>query len=126
FLKYSKKLDELKIKWVVFADFDFIRNGLSEFLTNRSVEQSVIDRINTLKSKIATELDNQSYKKLSEIPENLKEEVKNLMSELKDHNIFVFSGELEDFYTSTSNSVCEGLGKEEKAICVASEISPGS
>lgn len=126
FSKYSKKLDELKIKWVVLADFDFIRNGLSEFITNRSIDQSIIDQINTLKSKVATEVGNQSYKNLSEIPENLKEEVKSLMLELRDHNIFVFSGELEDFYTSTSNSVCEGLGKEEKAICVASEISSGS
>ena len=124
FLKYSNKLDELKIPWVVLADFDFIRRCLCEFLTGKSVDQSFIDRINALKSKIAQHVENQSYKKLADIPENLHEEIKSLITDLKSHNIFVFSGELEDFYTSAADSKCNGLGKEEKAICVASEITP--
>lgn len=124
FLKYSNKLDELHIVWVVFADFDFIRRGLCEFLTGKSVDQSLVDRVNALKSEISQQVSNQSYKKLSEIPKSLHREVKNLISDLKSHNIFVFSGELEDLYTATANSLCCGLGKEEKAICIASEITP--
>jgi hypothetical protein len=42
-----------------------------------------------------------------------------------DQKIFLFSGELEDFYTEKAEALCAGLTKEEKAICIASELVNG-
>lgn len=123
FLKYSKKLDELKIPWVIWADFDFIPRCLSEFLTGRSVDSKLIQKLNTLKSEISQKLTpSKEYKKFQEIPIEFHSRVKDILTKLLDENVFIFSGELEDFYKKTVDVKCSGLGKEEKAICVASEI----
>jgi hypothetical protein len=116
-------LDELGISWIIFADFDFIRKCLSEFLTGRNIEKSFIDQLNALKSDIIDVTGvKKDYKKISEIPNQYHQKVNKLISDLIEHSIYIFSGELEDFYTDKANIECSGLGKEEKAICIASEI----
>jgi predicted ATP-dependent endonuclease of OLD family len=123
FLKYCNKLDELRIPWMVLADFDFIRRCLSEFLSGRKADSGFIDQINAVKSEISMALtNNNSYKNISIIPAKFHTKIKKLVSDLITYNVFIFSGELEDFYTSKSNLISAGLEKEEKAICIASEI----
>lgn len=123
FLKYTQKLDQLEVTWSVFADFDFLRRGLCEFLTGRGIKQADTDRVNALKSEIAADSTTLSeYKKISEVPTKFHERVKELMTVLKKKGVFMFSGELEDFYKEKANTECPGLGKEEKAICIATEI----
>lgn len=55
FWKYFKKLNELKIKTYILADFDFFLRKFNEFLTNLSVRKDVTDELNALKGKIGVQ-----------------------------------------------------------------------
>lgn len=52
FWKYYKKLNELKIKAYILADFDFFLRKFNEFLTQLKAKQENIDQLNSLKSKL--------------------------------------------------------------------------
>jgi putative ATP-dependent endonuclease of OLD family len=52
FWKYFKKLNELKIKPFILADFDFFLRKLNEFFTNIGAKPETLDELNALKSKI--------------------------------------------------------------------------
>jgi predicted ATP-dependent endonuclease of OLD family len=123
FLKYSKKLNELCIPWIVFADFDFIRRGISEFINEHHIEKNIIDELNSLKSDIGSVMGSEKeYKNILDIPNVFLDRIERIRDILIEKNIFIFSGELESFYKDRVNKECGGLTKEEKAICVASEI----
>ncbi|MHA4844524.1 ATP-dependent nuclease [Flavitalea antarctica] len=52
FWKYYKKLNELKIKSYVLADFDFFLRKFNEFLTHLKAKQENVNELNALKSKL--------------------------------------------------------------------------
>jgi putative ATP-dependent endonuclease of OLD family len=52
FWTYYKKLNELKIKCYVLADFDFLLRCFSEFLTNLKAKPESINELNAIKSKL--------------------------------------------------------------------------
>lgn len=95
FWKYVKVFNEIRIPWVIIADFDFLRDGLSEFFSNLSYEKSSIDKLNALKSRISII---GKYKSLKSIPIQFQSDVINYINQLKAENIFILTGELEDFY----------------------------
>lgn len=115
--KYKSILDELNIKNLVTADFDFIKNGLNEFLKNLSYPQQTSDDLNALKSRIVSIYGTAKYKRIQELSNPvLIDEVKRYIDDLKNESIFIFTGELEDFYIESPQStkeagVIETIGK---------------
>ena len=94
FWKYSQVLQELKIPFFVIPDFDFLNNGISEYFTQLKFAKNKQDELNTLKSTCGLT----GVKKLSTLQNTEQNAVKEYMSQLKDENIFLLSGELEDLY----------------------------
>lgn len=115
--KYAEILTELNIRYITSADFDFLRSGLSEYFTNLKLEKTYSEKLNALKSKIAIKISNGQYKSLDQLADqHLIEEVKAYLKSLHEVNVFIFSGELENFYkikpTFTKEAgVIETLGK---------------
>jgi putative ATP-dependent endonuclease of OLD family len=97
FWKYVKIFNELNIHWLVLADFDFLREGLNDFFTKLSYNQEFIDKLNSLKSKITI---SGKYKSISDIGNPpLEREIKDYISNLsKEEEIYILTGELENFY----------------------------
>jgi putative ATP-dependent endonuclease of the OLD family len=89
--KYTDILKELEIPSLVVADFDFLRNGISEYFTNLKENKEKIDRLNYFKSNLT-----ENCKSLSEIKD--KSKILSYIEELKKEYIFILSGELENFY----------------------------
>ena len=52
FWKYYKKLHKLGIECFILADFDFFLRSFNEFLTQVGAQQSTIDEVNRVKSKL--------------------------------------------------------------------------
>ena len=97
-VKYADVLSELNIPFIVIADFDFFRDGLSEYLTNLRVDGSVRDVLNSIKSKC--NLSTKSpIKRLDDVDKKYRDLiVKYLVSLSLSQNIFILSSELEDYY----------------------------
>jgi len=113
--KYVEILKELNINFLTTADFDFLRQGLSDYLTNLQFEKEISDDLNALKSKIA-DSNPGKYKQIGELNEDLQAKVKDFFQSILQHSVFVFSGELENFYiqppTFTKEAgVVETIGK---------------
>ncbi len=94
FWKYAEVLQELEIPFFIIPDFDFLNNGISDYFTKLEFIQDKIDRLNTLKSTCSLT----NIKKLASLQNTEQESVEKYITELKDENIFLLSGELEDFY----------------------------
>ncbi|WP_266363287.1 ATP-dependent nuclease [Tellurirhabdus rosea] len=115
--KYKAILDELGIANITTSDFDFLRDGLNEFFKNLQFNQTYHNSLNAIKSKIISIYGSGKYKSISQLANDpLIEEVKKFILELRAANIFIFSGELEDFYTVAPFSkkeagVIETIGK---------------
>ncbi len=96
--KYAEILKEIDIKFITSADFDFIREGLNNYFTRLNYPQDFADTLNSLKSKISKSI-LEKYKSLAQINDNaLRTEVSKYLLFLREHDVFVFSGELENFY----------------------------
>lgn len=112
--KYAEILNELEIKFITTADFDFLRDGLNEYFTNLKFEKKHSDKLNKLKSKINSK---SKYKSIEQIEgEDLIKEVSDFLIECHDQNLFIFTGELENFYIikpiyDKEGGVIETLGK---------------
>ncbi|OQX21152.1 MAG: hypothetical protein BWK75_03815 [Candidatus Altiarchaeales archaeon A3] len=98
FWKYVKVFNELNIPWLIIADFDFLIDGLDDFFTKLSYEQSFKDALNPLKSKIQL---TGKYKSISNVVDDkIKQEIRQYILKLsKENNIHILTGELENFYT---------------------------
>jgi putative ATP-dependent endonuclease of OLD family len=97
--KYAEILTELDIKFIATADFDFLRAGLNEYFHNLNFEQSQADRLNALKSKIASVCPKGQYKSLEQFEDDdFKKEILSYLNSLETFNIYIFTGELEHFY----------------------------
>lgn len=89
--KYTDILKELGIPSLVVADFDFLRNGLSEYFTHLNIDQSKIDKLNSVKSSLT-----ETCKTIEQIEDTSK--IIPYIEELKNNYIFILPGELESFY----------------------------
>lgn len=100
FWKYVKIFNELGIPWTIFADFDFLREGLNEFFSKLAYPQTSKDKLNSIKSKISL---SEKYKSISEISDSaVQDEIKEYLTELlEQEGIGILTGELENFYLDT-------------------------
>ncbi len=111
FWKYVEVLRELSIPVFVIADFDFLCNGISEYMTNLKESEQKIDKLNSVKSGVS-----KSCKSLGEITdETKKKEVTEYLKELEKEKIYLLPGELEDLYKikptgSKEQGVLETIG----------------
>ncbi|NCS99514.1 AAA family ATPase [Candidatus Parcubacteria bacterium] len=94
FWKYAEVLQELEIPFFIIPDFDFLNNGISDYFTKLKFTQDRINELNTLKSTYSLT----GFKNLANLQSTEQDGVKEYMSKLKDENIFLLSGELEDLY----------------------------
>ena len=118
FWKYSQKLNEAGIGCYVLADFDFFRDGLSDYLTKLNFTSLKIKH-NTINGKIGSQ---KNIKKMTDLANGIKKEIADFIDELKKDNIFILSGELENYYTQEAKNVIIGLsGKEERALHIVSQ-----
>ncbi|WP_121355722.1 ATP-dependent nuclease [Flavisolibacter nicotianae] len=113
--KYVEILKELHISFITTADFDFLRDGLSNYLTQLRFEQDLCDDLNALKSQIAGEVSGK-YKNIGELPDELQINVRAFFQNMLQHSVFVFTGELENFYLQSpaftkEAGVVETMGK---------------
>lgn len=94
--KYASILQQLEIPFYVVADFDFLKEGLNNYLKNLTNNQEETDLLNELKSKIFTDI---SGKRIDQISADYLPETKKYLKYLqKTFNIFLLEGELEDLY----------------------------
>ncbi len=107
FWKYVKIFNELKIPWLVLADFDFLKEGLNDFFTKLSYNQEFIDKLNSLKSRITI---TGKYTSISDIKDaQLEQDIKEYILKLsKEKEIHILTGELENFYKITPTFSKEG------------------
>lgn len=115
--KYAEILNEIKIKYFVTADFDFLRNGLSEYYTKLGFHKNISDDLNALKSKITTTLSGK-FKHISQLDgsKETQDSVLNYLSYINKFDLFIFTGELENFYIvkpslDKEGGVIETMGK---------------
>ncbi len=107
--KYVEILRELNIKYITTADFDFLREGLNDYFTKLNYQQGFSDRLNSLKSKIATVVIKGKYKHIKQIgDETLIKEVEDFLYRIIEEDIFIFTGELENFYIENPSFDKEG------------------
>jgi putative ATP-dependent endonuclease of OLD family len=115
--KYSEILNEISIKHIVTADFDFLRDGLNNYFTKLGFNQSYSDKLNALKSGISEKIQGK-YKHLGQLDDfnPLKLSIVEYLESLHQYNIFIFTGELENFYKikpslDKEGGVIETMGK---------------
>lgn len=96
--KYAKVFNDLEIPWQIVADFDYLKEGLSDFYTKLSYDQSYINNLNSIKSR--AELP-KKCKCIDQVDDQHIPDVMNYINQLKNENIFVLTGELENFYIQT-------------------------
>lgn len=127
FYKYSAKLKEAGIRYYVFSDFDFFRNGLAEYLTKLKLSQ-LKEEHNSLNSKVINKDDKSKLKRLSDVrPVKEKDKVLQFLDKLKIENIYISTEELEDKYKDKAIEACSGLsGKEEKVLQIISKTYEGN
>ncbi len=97
FEKYSNVLKELRISFSVVADFDFLRRGLAEYLTKIDAEQSLKDKLNSLRSECGI-TETSGVEKLSQVDSGKQKQVKEYLALLSKNNIFILEGKLENYY----------------------------
>ncbi len=118
FWKYSQKLDQVAIKWFIFADFDFLKSALGDFLSNMDY-QELKNTHNSVNGKIGQASTDVS--KITQLNPALKTEVIQFVNKLKENNVFILSGELEDCYTQKAKDIISSIsGKEEKPLHIVS------
>ncbi len=114
FWKYAKKLKEVSIPHCVLSDFDFLREGLSEYLTSLEFKKELKDSVNSLKSKINI---SGKYKNINQIDKKLAPEVRVLLNELRSSaRLFILSDELEGFYLDSAKQLLKGVESKEQGV----------
>lgn len=118
FWKYYLKLNELGIKTYLIADFDFLIRRLSEFFSKIGKFENLKIQLDEYKSRIGDKVNLKKVKKKNEIPKKYLFNLENIISDLRDKDINILSGELEDFFTAEMNEKISksSCGKEEKVI----------
>jgi predicted ATP-dependent endonuclease of OLD family len=96
FWKYVKVFNEIGIPWLIVADFDFLRDGLPEFFTKLSYDKKYSDKLNALKSHIHIPSNCKSINSIQKADD--RKSIINYIDQLKAENIFILTGELENFY----------------------------
>lgn len=115
FWKYSKKLDEVKIRWYILADFDFFLRGLAEFLTKTDLD-ILRNEHNSLNGRLG------ANKNIKDKNNKKDTALNNFFKKLRERGIFILKGELEDYYSSGAKDLIKGLsGKEERALKIVLE-----
>jgi hypothetical protein len=103
---------------------------------NSELPRKIIQHIQKLSSEIANEglrLDEKTLRKhikepfrikrLSQFNADQSRRIKEYLSSIQTENVYVLSGELEDFYTDSCKTRCHGIsGKEEKPIYIVSRL----
>lgn len=95
FWKYAQVFKEIGIPWLIIADFDYFRDGSDKFFTHLSYDQKFIDKLNATKSRISIP---NKCKSINDIKEVYHEHVYTYINKLKGENVFILTGELENFY----------------------------
>ncbi|MBB6068024.1 ATP-dependent nuclease [Methanococcus maripaludis] len=95
--KYAVVLSKLSIPYFAMADFDFFAEGSGKYL--QSLEfNSLKNELNDLKSKIKKLKPTGKLKSIEDIPKELEYDVKQYLKKLHIINLYILSGELENFY----------------------------
>jgi putative ATP-dependent endonuclease of OLD family len=99
-VKYGQILTEAGIPFVATADFDFFRSQLVEYLSGMGFDKSYVDHLNALKSQVIASQEGKPLKDLGQIADGeFNRKVAEYLVALREDGIFIFSGELEKFYT---------------------------
>lgn len=97
FLAYTSILSKLHVDWYVMADFDFLCDGITDFLRGQFGEakaKPLIDKLNG-KQIVANNLKN-----IAEIcNEDIRKSAIDFIEKLQRLNIFILKGELEAYLT---------------------------
>jgi hypothetical protein len=94
FWKYVEVLGELEIPCFVLPDFDFLRNGIDSYFTNLGFSQEEKDELCAIKSQIPMS----GVKQIAELQKDEQLIISEYISKLLEKNIFLLSGELENYY----------------------------
>lgn len=111
FWKYVEVLRELGIPVFVLADFDFLCEGINEYMTKLSEPKEKTDRLNSIKSGLPA-----TCKSLDDITDDTKKNaVIAYLKELEQEKVYLLRGKLEDLYktkpaSSKEQGVLETIG----------------
>lgn len=127
FIKYSKKLNELKIKNYILADFDYFFDGFQDILNNYA-DGKLKDSLNQIKSQIGYSK-TESPKKKNILQWNDKGKfIEKCIDYFKkekfgESTFYILEGDLEFYYTDLAKEKLSHIdGKERKPIYIASEL----
>ncbi len=114
FIKYANILNKVDIPYYIMADFDYLKEGVGKCI--RELRHDKLENeLNRLKQEISK--NTPRYKKIDDITEGcINIETRKYLHKLKCENIFILTGELEDFYIKTPKfkkeaGVIETIGK---------------
>lgn len=127
FWKYVKKLNELAIDNYVVADFDFLFDGLNDYVKHVNASSLIKEDVERLKAEIGLQKSN-IPKSIDELPSESREQVGLMIEKIKDwpiHNnrLYILNGDLEYYFTDLSKGMFAGVkGKEMRAIYLVSDL----
>ncbi|MDO9522327.1 MAG: AAA family ATPase [Methanocorpusculum sp.] len=103
FLAYTSVLSKLHVDWYVMADFDFLCDGITDFLRGQFGEakaKTLIDKVNGIMGRKGTQIEVKNLKNIAEIrDESIQKSVLDFIEELQSLNIFILKGDLEAYFT---------------------------
>ncbi len=98
FLAYTSVLSKLHVDWYVMADFDFLCDGITDFLRGQFGEATAKPLIDELNGK---QIVTNNPKNIAEIcNEVIRKSVTDFIEKLQILNIFILNGELEAYLTA--------------------------
>lgn len=127
FWKYAKKLNELTIESYVLADFDFLFDGLNDYVKYVDASPSLKDGVERLKAKIGLQKSN-NLKNIDNLPPENRDLVYSAIEMIKGwpiHNnrLYILNGDLEYYFTDLAREMFAGVkGKEMRAIYLVSDL----
>lgn len=127
FWKYVKKLNELAIENYVVADFDFLFDGLNDYVKNVNASPLIKEEVERLKGKIGLQKSN-IPKSIDDLTSESREQVNLIIERIKEwpihsNRLYILKGDLEYYFTELAKSMFEGVkGKEMRAIYLVSDL----
>ncbi len=127
FWKYVKKLNELAIENYVVADFDFLFDGLNDYVKNVNASPLIKEEVERLKGKIGLQKSN-IPKSIDDLASESREQVNLIIERIKEwpihsNRLYILKGDLEYYFTELAKSMFEGVkGKEMRAIYLVSDL----
>lgn len=124
FIKYFRKLKALDIKCVLLTDFDFFKEGLTEFFTKVGPNaKDFKDELDWIKGQLGSL---GKVKRITDISEEHHRAIRDYLAKLRGKGIFLLEGELEDLFTAKclgmKKEAHRGFGKEEFPIYIVSDL----